>query len=359
MHLSLTTRGAVLLAVLLAVSHFAHAAPVYTAAQMSDPTFGPIPGESDLYNTYLGTDQPFPAGYLDPIPPTATGPPAPDDRIWQNLLSAEWIVYSFYQAGVEKFNAASFTDLGFPSTTYQRIQEIRDNEAGHLRIFQDGISATQLKPGACKYQFPIVNPIDFLLYQTIIEAGSQGFLTGLVLEAQLNSTKADLVAIDEVETRHNSWALMDVWGLDPFVGPSDTAFPYAQLVLYTTTRFVVPGSCPSANPIFPDPERQLPYLDFMYNATTAQPGAPIEFVFTGPPEPAYVAGKTYYAVYFHGVKNYTMSFDIHTNMSTIPAPLDRKGVYFAVIADAPGAPTEDSIIAGPVIIPQQPSYESV
>jgi hypothetical protein len=81
---------------------------------------------------------------------TTNGPTGPDDVLWQNLLSAEWIVFNFYQQGIEKFNQTSFTAAGFTNTTYQTLMSIRDNEAGHLRLFQDLISSTSVKPGPCK-----------------------------------------------------------------------------------------------------------------------------------------------------------------------------------------------------------------
>lgn len=104
---------------------------------IADPDFGLIPGESELYNTYTGKAAPFPATHTLAIPATEDGPGGPDDQLWQNLLAAEWAVYGFYQQAVEAFNETSFTDLGLPNTTYDRIASIRDNEAGHFRIFQD------------------------------------------------------------------------------------------------------------------------------------------------------------------------------------------------------------------------------
>ena len=81
---------------------------------------------------------------------STAGVAGPDDVRFQNLLSAEWVVYNFYQAGVEAFNASSFVAQGFPNNTYERIMSIRDNEAGHLRIFQNAISSNSIKPGPCK-----------------------------------------------------------------------------------------------------------------------------------------------------------------------------------------------------------------
>lgn len=169
---------------------------------LSDTKCGPIPGESLLYSDYDGKSSPFPANKTAPIPATSTGSVGEDDLLFQNLLSAEWAVYSFYQQGVEAFNESVFVDLGLPNTTYQRITEIRDNEAGHLRIFQDSISTASMKPGACKYDYGFTNAMDFLALQNIIEVSSMAFLTGLAQQAKALSTIGALVAIGETETRH-------------------------------------------------------------------------------------------------------------------------------------------------------------
>ena len=169
---------------------------------LSDPKCGPIPGESLLYSDYSHRNPPFPANTTAPVPATTTGPVGEDDVLFQNLLSAEWAVFSFYQQGVEAFNESDFVDLGLANTTYQRITEIRNNEAGHLRIFQDSISSVSIKPGACKYEYGFTSALDFLALQNIIEVASMAFLTGLAQQAKALSTVGALVAIGETETRH-------------------------------------------------------------------------------------------------------------------------------------------------------------
>ena len=169
---------------------------------LSDPKCGPIPGESLLYSDYAQKSPPFPANMTGPVPATATGPVGEDDLLFQNLLSAEWAVFNFYQQGVEAFSQSVFADLGLPNTTYQRIIEIRDNEAGHLRIFQDSISAASIKPGAWKYEYGFNTAMEYLALQNIIEVSSMAFLTGLAQQAKAPSTVGALVAIGQTETRH-------------------------------------------------------------------------------------------------------------------------------------------------------------
>ena len=49
--------------------------------------------------------------------PTGPGDDLSDDVLWQNLLAAEWLIFSFYDTGVNAFNTSSFTELGLPNTT--------------------------------------------------------------------------------------------------------------------------------------------------------------------------------------------------------------------------------------------------
>ena len=316
---------------------------------------GPQPGQSSYYSTYRGKPDAYPANVTKAVRlPTSNGTAGADDLLFQNLLSAEWAIYSFYQQGVSRFNTSAFEEAGFPNTTYDRISEIRDNEAGHLAIFQDAISDASITPGACEYQFPFTDATTYLELGTLLEVSSMAFLTGLVLQAKLDKSKATLVAIAETESRHNTWSLMDIWHANPFAGPSDTIFPYANEILETTNLFIVPGSCPSENPPYPSPSQKLPYMQNAGNATLEQPGSTLSVNFPYKDnQPKFVDGKDYYMVAFHGVANASTPFDVKTGSAVIPKDIEpHKGIIIFVIADCPGAPILDSVVAGPLILSQ-------
>ncbi|KAI1376519.1 hypothetical protein F4677DRAFT_80464 [Hypoxylon crocopeplum] len=329
--------------------------------KLSDPNYGPVPGEDPLFSTYYGVEAPFPGKLRDVVLPTKYGPPGEDDEVWQNLLSAEWIIFDFYQKAVESFNASAFIKIGMPNNTYQRIQEIRNNEAGHLRIFQNQISPTSIKPGACQHQFPFYDPISFLALVTVLEVSSMAFLTGLVQAAKLPASQGAMIAIAETETRHEVWSLIEIWKTNPFGGPADTTFPYANQILDTTNSFVVPGSCPKLNPTYPSPRQGLPALSAAKDTKSLTPGSNIGLNFTDPTnQPSFAPDKQYYAVFFHGVNN--VSVPLNTTVwpaseirVTIPAQFETKGVVVAVVADTPGAPTKETVVAGPGIILEQPA----
>ena len=332
------------------------AAPTPQSSEfLANPDFGPVVSESPYYSNYNGTSPPFPGNYTKPVFPTESGPPGPDDLLFQNLAGAEWAIYNFYQFGVDTFNESAFVEAGYPPQTYQRIIEIRDNEAGHARLFDEAISNTSTRPAPCKYQFGITTPVAYLAAHTIVEISSMAFLTGLILQAKLDSSKAALVAVAETEARHEAWGLIDIWQQSPFGGPVDTAFPYANQILDTTKVFIVPGSCPAGNPDYPIPSQGLPSLSYAENSTTLLPGSPIVFAFSNPAnQPTFNANTTYYAVFFHGLLNITEPFDPKTNASIVPPEFEAKGLFLAVIADTPGAPTMETVKAGPLIIVEQP-----
>lgn len=338
-----------------AVTIFAFAAFVASFVPSSHAYVdGFVPGESTVYSDYNGTANPYPASNVtSPIFPTQHGPAGADDLLFQNLLSAEWIVYNFYQQGVEAFTASNFTDKGYKSNTYERITEIRDNEAGHLAIFIEVISPTSLKPGPCKYTYPFDNDVDvYLAFQAVFESTSMAFLTALSLQAKLNATKGTLVAIAEVEARHLTWALIDVWGLNPFAGPVDTVYPYVNQILEVTRQFVIPGSCPKENPEYPYPRQGLPQLESP--GTAVVPGDKLTFTYSNSSRvPSFEENRKYYAVFFHGVLEISVPFDVKTSSSVIPK-FENNGIIMVVIADCKGAPTEDSVLAGPLIIDLQP-----
>lgn len=330
------------------------------AQKLADPEYGPIPGQSDHYSSYWGIERPFPGNITDPVFPTEDGPPGEDDVVWQNLLAAEWMIFDFYQQGIERFTDEDFKKIGMPNNTRRRLLEIRNNEAGHLRIFQNQISPTSIKPGACKYTFPLSDPLSYLTFMTVIEISSMAFLTGLVQMAKDDQNQGLIAAVSQTEARHEAWILMDIWKANPFAGPAETAFPYANQILYSTHGLVVPGSCPPENPEYPYPLQRLPALFATPDTKSLAPGATITLAFTDKDnQPEFDPDTQYYAIFSHGVHNISVPIDTEGFPEcpitvTIPAAFETKGVIVALIADQPGAPVKESVVAGPAVILEQP-----
>lgn len=177
------------------------------------------------------------------------------------------------------------------------------------------------------------------------------FLTGLAQQAQLNATKGALTAIGETESRHNTWALMDIWDVNSFAGSFDTSFPYANQILYSTNRS---WQLPSREPAIPIPHARNCALHLQpQNQLPLTSGTEIEFVFTT--APTVWEDQPYHAVFFHELQNVSMCFDTKTNTTTIPDFDLNKALILGVIADEVGAPYKESVVAGPVLLVEQPA----
>ena len=223
------------------------------------------------------------------------------------------------------------------------------------------ISDASVKPGPCKYSFNFTTPLDFLARQVTLEAAGAAFLPGLVANTSERSNQGVLAALSAAEVRHATWATIDNFKTNPFTGPADTVYPYPlQILGLTGLLYTVPGSCPKENPPFPNPPRTAALMSFNRTAEqagTPGPGQDIQFYFPVPEmAPKFDDGKEYYAVYFHALNNISIPFDTKTLKSTIPEQFDKeKGVIVVVIADLPGAVTAESVLAGPVLLVEQPN----
>lgn len=190
-----------------------------------------------------------------------------------------------------------------------------------------------------------------------------------------------VTAIAETEARHETWALLDIWGASPFAGPADTSFPYANPILDTTRPFVVAGSsCPAANPPVPataaEPagaERRagdgVAGAGGRGSASRSRTRATSRGFRVGPSGAAPAATTP---SIFRGVANVSVAIDASR---WAPAGWERDRVVVVddpggdpgaasrptgassspVVADAPGAPTEESVVAGPGIMLEQPA----
>ena len=187
--------------------HFAILSRRWRRHHLRLPVQQPVPG----FSNYRGKEPPYAGNDTAPIMPTTNGTAGPDDLLAvSNLLIVEWAIFSFYQQSVEMFNASSSEEIGLANNTYDRTREIRDNEAGHLAIFQSQISSNSIKLGPCKCQFGLTGAVSFIVTLTLLEIASVEFLTGLSQQAELNITKGALTAIGETESRHSTWALIDI-----------------------------------------------------------------------------------------------------------------------------------------------------
>ncbi|KAK4497013.1 hypothetical protein PRZ48_011462 [Zasmidium cellare] len=304
-----------ILSAILLTTTLAHHASSY-------PHQEPIPGQYEPYNTHHGPDPPYPGTRKTPILPTSNEPPAPDDALFQSLAAAEWTILDFYNSALRRFKPEDFVQLGFPNNTYERLEEIRNNEAGHVQITLSMISDASTKPAPCAYSFNTTTPLSFLLRQTLIEASGPAFLPGLTSQAKDPRSQGVLTSLSQIEVRHGTWSALELFGADPFTGPADTLYPYPMQILSQVAQYIVPGSCPKDNPPFPNPAPRAALMTV--NPPFPQAGDEIEFVFPVPQQqPKFMPGKEYFVVYFHALGNISTKYDVRSGKSQIPGEFDK------------------------------------
>lgn len=87
-----------------------------------------------------------------------------------------------------------------------------------------------------------------------------------------------------------------------------------------------------------------------------QPGANITLSVSGGEKPLrFEEGREYYAVFFHGLLNVSVPLDTRTMRVQVPAVLEPKGIFEVVLATEKGAPTDESVVAGPLVLLEDPA----
>lgn len=66
--------------------------------------------------------------------------------------------------------------------------------------------------------------------------------------------------------------------------------------------------------------------------------------------------ETYFAVFFHGLLNFSMPLDTGSSPMhvTVSERLEAKGIFEVVLATEEGAQTEESVVAGPLVLLMEP-----
>jgi hypothetical protein len=66
-------------------------------------------------------------------------------------------------------------------------------------------------------------------------------------------------------------------------------------------------------------------------------------------------GREYFAVFFHGLLNVSVPLDTRTMRVEVPANLEARGIFEVVLATEKGAPREESVVAGPLVLLEDPA----
>lgn len=281
-----------------------------------------------------------------------------DQKLFQNLLAAEWIVDSMYASGLEFFAPSDFTTAGYPNNTYDQLKSVYQNENGHLRIFERAIESTIIKPGRCNYSFGFEHITNKTLavqvYMNIVsqvEIGSMAYLTGLAHEAENVETLYTIMGTISAETRHLTFVNGQVLDVGDFVGPTDTIYPFPLQLLSVTKQFIIPNSCPPENPPYPSPDQNLPKLSLDVKRSNIQ-SKNGTLTLTADLK-GFQSNKTLSVIFFQSVFNYTKqatSLGNNTLQVKIPNLTSDKGNLIVALSNTSHVTKKEDILAGPLEI---------
>ncbi|KLO13125.1 hypothetical protein SCHPADRAFT_828488 [Schizopora paradoxa] len=268
---------------------------------------------------------------VNATPPTVT-------QVLQFALTLEHLESTFYNQGLEQFDADAFEQAGFPDWVRGRFVQIAQHEATHVTTLENALGNNSFP--ACNYSFPVTDPVSFAtLGMTLEGVGASAYLGSagnLVSEPAVLQVAGSILPM---EARHNGWISASVMKQAPWSSSFETALDPNQVFTLAST-FIT--SCPSTTP-------QLPFTTFP------------SLTFEGTPTPGQVSTLDFnvtsssnsstngtLSVAFLVGRNQTFVPLSANNSVTIPAEL--QGMVYAVVTNSDTNATDATTVAGPAIL---------
>lgn len=266
-----------------------------------------------------------------------------DAEILNYALTLEHLEATFYAEGIKKLKAYDFEKIGVPSEFYANLQEIASDEATHVTFLTSALqSAGYGAVAACTYDFGYTDAEGFLQIASILEGTGVSAYLGA---AQYITSKEYLTAagaILTVEARHSAY-LRDnqrPQRESPFPSPFDIPLDFDEV--YSLAAGFITG-CPAGN------AKLLPALKAFPALAVKQSGelkAGMTITVTAAKA---VAAKAAYFITTLGPVAAQLQGSGTTYQVTIPSGV-QAGQEYLVLTKG-GAPTDDTIVAGPALVP--------
>lgn len=255
-----------------------------------------------------------------------------DTTILQYALTLEHLENAFYSEALAKYDAAAFTDAGFPSWVRKRVVQVGQHEAQHVAFLQGALGDTATAP--CSYKFPYTDVAGFLGLSSAIENVG---VTAYLGAANKITDPAYVTAAGSIlttEARHQAWMNSAVLKGSAWSGPEDTPLGFSQ-VYSIAAAFIT--SCPETNPT-------LPVTAFPAAAVTGayKAGDSVHLDFT-------TTGQTEFLIIFSGL---TVSSNFINVDHYVTLPANLQGIAYGVIATVsdPTELSDENTVAGPIIL---------
>ena len=278
-----------------------------------------------------------PAAFAAPTQLVKRALSANDTAVLKLANTLEYLEYTLYSGGHDKFSDADFTSAGFPAGFRDQVGVIADHEKTHAAALAAILTSNgETAPRPCQFKFPYTDPRSFVaLANAVTSVGIGAYLGGSTLLTDNVDLLTKAGSILTVEARHDAY-LRTGAGASPFPTAYDTALT-AVWVYSLASEFIV--SCPDPLNIV-----TLPKLTFSPDPMPPQlppPPAPATLTFNWDPSKFFVPvapDAKLYIAYINQISDpvFVPVTKTGAGSGTVPVASGVGGVVFAVLTTFSG-----------------------
>jgi len=268
-----------------------------------------------------------------------------DATILNYALTLEHLENAFYKAGLANFTQEQFVSAGFADPFYQNLKEIAYDEQTHVDFLTDGLKAAGAVPvAACNYTFPVTDPKSFVAVSQILEGVGVSAYLGAAKDIMKKEYLTAAGSILTVEARHNSYIRASQKQV-PFPQAFDAPLSYDEVYSLAAPFF---KSCPKDNPTLP--VKAFPAVA-VADKGEVMPGQTITLSTPGYTLVAPNGGKIYAAFIAVTGPTFVEAMPLKSGGFSVVVPKGFAGQTYAVLTACNDRVDDDSVAAGPAIIP--------
>jgi len=264
-----------------------------------------------------------------------------DADILNYALTLEHLENKFYGEGIANFTEAQFAAAGYDSTFYANLKEISFDEYTHVSFLTSALKAAGATPVAeCTYAFGVTSVASFIATAAVLEGVGVTAYLGAAASISNKQYLAAAGSILTVESRHSAY-LRSALKESPYPQSFDVPLDFNEV--YSLAAPFITG-CPSSNPAlsltaFPGLMVTSTGTVLSGNNITVAAKIPTS---TNPVYAAFitVTGPVWAPISLWGNGQY---------MVTVPQGVH--GQSYLVLTKNNTAATDDTVIAGPAIVP--------
>ncbi|KAK4494875.1 hypothetical protein PRZ48_014231 [Zasmidium cellare] len=264
-----------------------------------------------------------------------------DAQILNYALTLEHLEATFYQEGLANFTQQDFEDAGLGGLFYNNLKEIAHDETTHVSFLTGALQAAGAPAtAACDYAFGTTTLAEFVTVANVLEGVGVSAYLGAAASIVNKDYLTAAGSILTVEARHSAfWRENQSPPQSPFPSPFDIPLDFNE-VYSLAVQFIT--SCPKSNP--PLPVKAFPAITLTSPSGEVVNGTTLELTVAE----SVMAAGAYFITSTGSVAAPLMGSGTKYSV-TVPSGAQAGQEYLVLTKDM-NAPTDENIVAGPVVI---------